>query len=323
MQAKQRRSQPGHLAAQDHQLTDGLSSHSVRQGAAAYANASPKLAFHWNSTRGAWLLDSLIKAFAYVGTTTREDQSVGKVLAKFRDPDLPCTTPNIRPLKERIPETEYAQVLAFRNQLFRNVTGFDDTALNVAPDVLDAALAYLLIHLQDVCDAVAQKRNERNFTTYYYYRVHEAISSTNATLGTSVSIKTCHGWGSTLMSGWKSANFAQTGVASGGDSSVMAAAITQILASINRIENRVAQLGAAQSARESSVGTLSVGTTTSSSSTEVQPRLSEVQPRLSTPTLLSSPRRFPDASSTGSTLSSGTQHKTSVNSFSDRTRRHA
>ncbi|EGZ22045.1 hypothetical protein PHYSODRAFT_402726, partial [Phytophthora sojae] len=46
-------------------LTAGLSSHSLRRGSAAYANASPQLAIQWISTRGAWLLDSLTKAFAY------------------------------------------------------------------------------------------------------------------------------------------------------------------------------------------------------------------------------------------------------------------
>ncbi|GAB9475757.1 hypothetical protein Gpo141_00012837, partial [Globisporangium polare] len=58
------------LAADASQMTPGLSSHSLRRGAAAYANACPKLAIQWISTRGAWLLDSLTKAFAYVGTTT-------------------------------------------------------------------------------------------------------------------------------------------------------------------------------------------------------------------------------------------------------------
>ncbi|EGZ16329.1 hypothetical protein PHYSODRAFT_510116 [Phytophthora sojae] len=55
-------------------MTAGLSSHSLRRVSAAYANASPKLAIQSISTRGAWLLDSLTKAFAYVGTTTREGQ---------------------------------------------------------------------------------------------------------------------------------------------------------------------------------------------------------------------------------------------------------
>ncbi|OWZ18062.1 hypothetical protein PHMEG_0007916 [Phytophthora megakarya] len=52
-------------------MTAGLPSHSLRRGAAAYANACPKLVIQWISTRGAWLVDSLPKAFAYVATTTR------------------------------------------------------------------------------------------------------------------------------------------------------------------------------------------------------------------------------------------------------------
>eukprot|EP00644_Phytophthora_capsici_P007059 jgi/Phyca11/112678/e_gw1.22.409.1 len=46
-------------------LTTGLSSHSLRRGSAAYANACPQLAIQWISARGACLLDSLTKAFAY------------------------------------------------------------------------------------------------------------------------------------------------------------------------------------------------------------------------------------------------------------------
>ncbi|OWZ11123.1 hypothetical protein PHMEG_00015907 [Phytophthora megakarya] len=55
------------------ELTAGLTSHSLRRGSAAYANASPQLSIQWISTRGSWMLDSLTKTFAYVGTTTRED----------------------------------------------------------------------------------------------------------------------------------------------------------------------------------------------------------------------------------------------------------
>ncbi|EGZ13930.1 hypothetical protein PHYSODRAFT_512518 [Phytophthora sojae] len=135
-------------------LTAGLSSHSLRRGSASYANASPQLAIQWISTRGAWLLDSLTKAFAYVGTTTREDQSVGKVLAGYRDPHLPCVTPTIATLSELLPALEYAQLLSLRGQLFKNVSGFTDTTLNVDTLVLDAALASLLIHLDDVATAV-------------------------------------------------------------------------------------------------------------------------------------------------------------------------
>ncbi|KAG3098135.1 hypothetical protein PI125_g15457 [Phytophthora idaei] len=47
-------------------FTPNMTSHSLRRGSAAYANASPKLAIQWISTRGAWLIESLAKAFAYI-----------------------------------------------------------------------------------------------------------------------------------------------------------------------------------------------------------------------------------------------------------------
>jgi len=56
-----------------------MTSHSIRRGAAAYASASPKLAIQWISTRGAWLLESLTKAFAYIGTMTKADQSISRI----------------------------------------------------------------------------------------------------------------------------------------------------------------------------------------------------------------------------------------------------
>eukprot|EP00644_Phytophthora_capsici_P003382 jgi/Phyca11/116680/e_gw1.31.393.1 len=46
-------------------MTENMTSHSIRRGSAAYANSSPKLAVQWISTRGAWLLEALTKAFAY------------------------------------------------------------------------------------------------------------------------------------------------------------------------------------------------------------------------------------------------------------------
>ncbi|GAB9469969.1 hypothetical protein Gpo141_00007229 [Globisporangium polare] len=121
------------LAPDASQMTPGLSSHSLRRGAAAYDNACPKLAIQWISTRGAWLLDSLTKAFAYVGTTTREDQSVGRVLADFKDPELACATPSIQTLKQQLSNLEFAQLATLRSKLFVNVTGFTDSSLIVAP----------------------------------------------------------------------------------------------------------------------------------------------------------------------------------------------
>ncbi|GAB9476842.1 hypothetical protein Gpo141_00013900 [Globisporangium polare] len=233
---------PSNTADQVPVMTVGLSSHSIRRGAAAYANASPKLAIQWISTRGAWLLDSLTKAFAYVGTTTREDQSVGKVLAGFKDPDLPCATPTIRTLKHQLPDLEYALLATLRHQLFKNVTGFSDVSLNVAPDVLDAALASLLIHLEEVVGAVDKEREESGFTSHYIYRFHEAIAATNTALGSHLSMSLCVDWGKQLSAAWKTENFAQIGASCSGDSAVLTAAITQILNSISSIERTLSKL---------------------------------------------------------------------------------
>ncbi|OWY97029.1 hypothetical protein PHMEG_00032538, partial [Phytophthora megakarya] len=170
-------------------LTAGLSSHSLCRGPAAYANASPQLAIQWISTRGIWLLDSITKAFAYVGTTTREDQSVGKVLAGYRDPNLPCMTPTIATLKDLLPRLEYAQLLTLRGQHFENVSGFSDTTLNV-----DAMVASLLIHFEDVADVVQLEQAATGFTSHYLYRFHDDLDATNAALGSKLSLEACIGW---------------------------------------------------------------------------------------------------------------------------------
>ncbi|KAE8962167.1 hypothetical protein PR001_g29797, partial [Phytophthora rubi] len=227
-------------------LTAGLSSHSLRRGSAAYANASPQLAIQWISTRGVWLLDSLTKAFAYVGTTTREDQSVGKILAGYKDPHLPCTTPTVKTLKELLPGLEYAQLLTLRGQLFKNVSGFTDTSLNVDAAVLDAALASLLIHLAEVTAAVQQEQEATGLTSHYLYRFHEALDSTNAALGSRLSLDMCIAWGCQLRTSWETENFAQLGERSGGDTTVLAAAITQILSSIAEMQRTLHKLVAMQ-----------------------------------------------------------------------------
>ncbi|KAG2778420.1 hypothetical protein PC129_g9206 [Phytophthora cactorum] len=88
-----------------------------------------------------------------MGTTTRENQSVGKVLAGYMDPHLPCITPSVTTLKELLSELEYAQLLTLRGQPFKNDSGFTDTSLNVDTAVLDEAPVALIIHLEDVAAA--------------------------------------------------------------------------------------------------------------------------------------------------------------------------
>ncbi|RAW38987.1 hypothetical protein PC110_g4782 [Phytophthora cactorum] len=98
------------------------------------------------------------------GTITREDQSVGKVLTGYKDPHLPCVTPSVTTLKELLSELEYAHLLTLRGQIFKNVSGFTDASLNVDTAVLNAALAALLIHLENVATASRRRRSSRSPT---------------------------------------------------------------------------------------------------------------------------------------------------------------
>ncbi|OWZ07529.1 hypothetical protein PHMEG_00020068 [Phytophthora megakarya] len=87
-------------------FTANMTSHSLRRGPSANTNASHKFAIQRISMRGAWLVESLTKAFAYIGTTTKEDQCVAKVLADYKAPDLPVSTPSIHDLQQRLPVVE-------------------------------------------------------------------------------------------------------------------------------------------------------------------------------------------------------------------------
>ncbi|OWZ13497.1 hypothetical protein PHMEG_00013164 [Phytophthora megakarya] len=228
-------------------LPAGLSIHSLRRGSTVYAYVSPQLAIQWISTRGAWLLDSLTKAFAYVGTTTRVDQNIGKILASYRDPNLPCVTPTIATLKELLPSLEYAQLLTLRRQLFKNQNrmyclGFKYTTLKVDVMVFDTALASLLIHLEDVANVVQLEQATTGFTSHYLYRFHEALDATDAALGYNLSLEACVGWDRRLRSAWETENFAQLGERCTGSSTVLAGAVTQMLSSIATMQRTLQKL---------------------------------------------------------------------------------
>ncbi|KAG2769653.1 hypothetical protein PC129_g24248 [Phytophthora cactorum] len=159
-----------------------MTSHSIRRGAAAYANASPKLAIQWISTRGAWLLESLTKAFAYIGTTASEDQSVAKVLTGYQAPDVPVVTPTIRDLKQRLPVLDYGQLVTLRDDLYRHVLGFQDARFNVSLDVVDATFASLLMHLETIRTATENAR-ANSFVSRYLHELQRGIAATNSLLG--------------------------------------------------------------------------------------------------------------------------------------------
>ncbi|KAE9268085.1 hypothetical protein PR003_g31564 [Phytophthora rubi] len=178
-------------------MTPNMTSHSIRRGAAAYANASPKLAIQWISTRGAWLLESLTKAFGYIGTTTKEDQSVANVLAGYDAPDLPVATPSIRDLQQRTSVLEFGQLVTLRDELYRYELGFQDARFNVSLDVVDVTLASLLMHLEAVI-ASTSTASSSTFVSRYLHELERAIADTSARLGCCITVSTCCDWGAHL-----------------------------------------------------------------------------------------------------------------------------
>ncbi|KAK1928570.1 hypothetical protein P3T76_015934 [Phytophthora citrophthora] len=222
-------------------VTPHMTSHSIRRGAAAYANASPKLAIQWISTRGAWLLESLTKAFAYIGTTTKEDQSVAKVLAGYPSPDLPVVTPSIRDLQERLSALEYKQLITLRSELYRHVTGFHDVRFNVALEVIDATFAALLIHLEEVQTAAASSDGV-TVVHRYLYELQRGVAATNARLGSSISLNTCCKWGGHLKAHWQAVNHGQIGNAVAGGDTLLASTLENVLNQLVLVNEKLGRL---------------------------------------------------------------------------------
>ncbi|OWZ16653.1 hypothetical protein PHMEG_0009525 [Phytophthora megakarya] len=208
------------------ELTAGLTSHSLRRGSAANVNVSPQLSIQWISTCGPWRLVSLTKIFAYVGITTREYQSVAKILAGYKESHQPCITSSINTLEEPLPELKYEQLLMLRGRLFNNMCGITDTSLNVDSMTLEAVLAAL------ISTAVTHEQATSGFVTHYLYRFHEAVDNTDAALESILSLENCVRWGRQRWSAWETANYVQLGERCGGDTSVFTAAVTQMLFSI-------------------------------------------------------------------------------------------
>ncbi|GMF10662.1 unnamed protein product [Phytophthora lilii] len=221
-------------------ITPHVASHSLRRGAAAYANASPKLSIQWISTRGAWLLESLTKAFAYIGTTSKEDQSVAKALAEYEAPDLPVTTP--------------LSAICSNDCLYWNMgnlalcaTSCTTTsltsrrALQCSPHVVDATFASLLIHMESVLHAVASS-DPGVHVSRYRYELERGIAATNARLGCSLSISTCIQWETYLTERWRTSNHAQiSGAVSGGDT-VLTSTTESILRQLTSISDRLGRV---------------------------------------------------------------------------------
>ncbi|EQC34498.1 hypothetical protein SDRG_07826 [Saprolegnia diclina VS20] len=129
-------------------LTPGLQLHSVCRGSAACASSSHNINMQWICTRGHWPMDSLSKAFAYIGTTLQDDKKIAKCLSGW-DPEATVIPPSLKPVTDTHTEQDNAALLRFKHRVFKNALGFNGTQerSNVPNAVCNALFASLLMHL--------------------------------------------------------------------------------------------------------------------------------------------------------------------------------
>ena len=132
-------------------LTSALQSHSVRRGAAQWANACHKIAVQWLCTRGMWAMDSLSKAFAYIGTTLQEDQKIAKRLS-FCDPDDTVLMPDLAYLRETLPQEQSTALQRCQASLFRHCRDFQGPSekCNIDSNLTNLLFATLLVHFEGI-----------------------------------------------------------------------------------------------------------------------------------------------------------------------------
>ncbi|POM78539.1 Hypothetical protein PHPALM_3920, partial [Phytophthora palmivora] len=155
-------------------MTPNLTSHSLRRGAAAYANARPS-----------WRYSGYRHDHSPTLAQHQKKISVAKVLTGYQSPDLPVSTPSIRDLQQRLSVIEFGQLLTLRDELYHHALGFQNARFNVAVDVVDATFASLLMHLEEVLEALASS-GERIGLQRYQYELERGIVATNLRLGCAI-----------------------------------------------------------------------------------------------------------------------------------------
>ncbi|KAG4044819.1 hypothetical protein PC123_g19753 [Phytophthora cactorum] len=135
-------------------------------------------------------MESLTKAFACIGTTTKEDQSAGKVLEGYDAPELPVVAPSIYHLQDRLSTAEFGQLVTLQGELFRHVLGFPDKRYNVASDVVDATFAALHMHLNGVFSIRSSSASQTHVSRLDYV-LERGLATLNARLGSLVSVAKC------------------------------------------------------------------------------------------------------------------------------------
>ena len=146
-------------------LTSNLQSHSLRRGAAQHANSSSKIPIQWLCTRGNWMMDSLSKAFAYIGTTLEDDRRVAKRLSSW-DPDEETVLPSVSVLLQICSAEDAAKLHKVQRLLYEPCRGFPvASGVNIGDAVMHVTFAMLLIH----CESILQYKT--SVLTQKIYRV--------------------------------------------------------------------------------------------------------------------------------------------------------
>ena len=150
-----------HLSIGENTLTSNLQSHSLRRGAAQHVNSSPKISISWLCTRGNWAMDSLSKAFAYIGTTLEDDQKVAKRLSMW-EPDEAVVSPHLSVLFHTLHTEESKTLQKVQHKLFENCRNYaPDSGYNITDGLYHACFASVLIHVQILIEnrksVIAQK----------------------------------------------------------------------------------------------------------------------------------------------------------------------
>jgi hypothetical protein len=156
-------SQKDNLTICECTLTRNLQSHSLRRSAAQHVNSSPKISISWLCTRGNWAMDSLSKAFAYIGTTLEDDRKVAKRLSAW-EPDEAVDTPQLSVLFHTLHTEEAKTLQKVQHKLFENCRNYaPDSGYNIADGLYHACFASILIHIEILVENHKSVIAQKNF----------------------------------------------------------------------------------------------------------------------------------------------------------------
>ena len=149
-------------------LTRKLQSHSLRRGAAQHVNSSPKIPVQWLCSRGNWMMDSLSKAFAYIGTTMDDDRKVGKTLSSW-DPDDEVPPLELQVLSLSMSDVETKRLYKVERNLFQYCREMRDengnlNNCNIEDSLMHLCFSCILLHVRMLT------KNDKSILTQRIYQ---------------------------------------------------------------------------------------------------------------------------------------------------------